>query len=113
MKRKRNSFIWETALCLDAYKRQEMRRIPYRLRTENALLCSEGSRRIITEAGDVYKRQHEDKPFYGTVYKKESEYMGRKFSPYHLYQEMNYMQHEIFLLEELTDYCLLYTSRCV
>lgn len=33
--------------------------------------------------------------------------MGRKFSPYHLYQEMNYMQHEIFLLEELTDYVRL------
>ena len=31
----------------------EMRRIPYRLRTENAFLCSEGSRRIITEAGQV------------------------------------------------------------
>ena len=52
-------------------------------------------------------KSHEDKPFYGTVYKKESEYMGRKFSPYHLYQEMNYMQHEIFLLEELADYVRL------
>lgn len=52
-------------------------------------------------------KSHEDNPYYGTVYKRESVFMGRKFSPYHLYQEMNYLQHEIFLLEELTDYVRL------
>ena len=31
--------------------------------------------------------------------------MGRKFSPIICNQEMNYMQHEIFLLEELAGLC--------
>lgn len=56
-------------------------------------------------------RFHEDRPYYGTVCKRESEYMGRHFSPYHLFEEMNYMQHEIFLLEELTDYVRLTDDR--
>lgn len=52
-------------------------------------------------------RSHEDKPYCGTVYKKENEYMGRKYSGYHLYEEQNYVQHEIFLLEEMADYVRL------
>lgn len=43
-------------------------------------------------------KSHEDKPFYGTVYKRIRIY-GK--NSYHLYQEMNYMQHEIFLLESI------------
>ena len=52
-------------------------------------------------------RMHEDAPYYGTVYKKENEYMGRKYGSYHLYEEMNYVQHEMFLLEEMADYVRL------
>lgn len=58
-------------------------------------------------------RGHEDQPYYGTVYKKENEFKGRKYSPYHLYEEVNYMQHEIFLLEEMADYVRLTNDQSV
>lgn len=49
-------------------------------------------------------RGHEDAPYYSTIYKKDQEFLGRKFGPYHLYREYNYPQYEIFLIEELIDY---------
>lgn len=52
-------------------------------------------------------RGHEDTPYFGTVYKKPNQFLGREYGPYHLYEEMNYLQHEIFLLEEMADYYLL------
>lgn len=72
-----------------------------------------GKNDVLMESIDRYilnwalNRSHEDEPYYGTVYKKENEYMGRKYSPYHLYEEVNYVQHEIFLLEEMADYVRL------
>lgn len=49
-------------------------------------------------------RGHEDTPYCATVYKKAQNFMGREYGPYHLYQEYNYPQHEMFLIEELKDY---------
>ena len=49
-------------------------------------------------------RGHEDTSYYSTVYKKAQNFMGREYGPYHFYQEYNYPQHEVFLMEELADY---------
>lgn len=49
-------------------------------------------------------RGHEDTPYLGTLYKKPNQYLGREYGPYHIYEEYNYFQHEIFLLEEMADY---------
>lgn len=49
-------------------------------------------------------RGHEDKPFIGTINKKPNQFANRSYGAYHLYEESNYMQHEIFLLEEMADY---------
>lgn len=49
-------------------------------------------------------RGHENNPYCSTIYKMHQEFLGREYGPYHLYQEYNYPQHEIFFLEELIDY---------
>lgn len=49
-------------------------------------------------------RGHEDKPYLGGLNKNPHKFLGRNYGPYHLYEEFNYMQHEIFLLEECADY---------
>lgn len=54
---------------------------------------------------------HEEAPYIGTVYKKPANYMGRSYSAYHLFEELNYLQYEIFLLEELVDYVRLTDNR--
>ncbi|MGL4739141.1 MAG: hypothetical protein ACRCW2_17005 [Cellulosilyticaceae bacterium] len=46
---------------------------------------------------------HEEQPFPGTVYKYPQIFQEREYGPYHLYHEINYPQHEVFLLEQLVD----------
>lgn len=48
-------------------------------------------------------RGHEESPFLGTVYKSPQVFLEREYGAYHLYHEMNYPQHEAFLLEQLVD----------
>jgi hypothetical protein len=43
-------------------------------------------------------------PLPGTVYRCPHTYMGRRYGAYHLWHEINYPQHEAFLLEQLADY---------
>jgi hypothetical protein len=50
---------------------------------------------------------HEDKPYPGTINSAASEYLGRVYGPMHLYREINYPQHEVFLMEEMADYFAL------
>ncbi len=50
---------------------------------------------------------HEDKPFLGTIYKKNYEFLGLENGEYHLYHEFNYAQHEIWYVEELIEYYTL------
>lgn len=52
----------------------------------------------------VLNRGHEDDPYNSTIYKKPSIFKNRAFGPYHLYREVNYPQHEVFIMEELVDY---------
>jgi hypothetical protein len=49
---------------------------------------------------------HEDKPYPGTINSSASEYLGRVYGPMHLYHEINYPQHEVFLI---VDYCTVHT----
>lgn len=58
-------------------------------------------------------RGHEDNPYCGTVYKKPNTYRGRDYGSYHFYEESNYLQHEIFLLEQMADYYRLYKDASV
>lgn len=78
---------------------------------KNCLLFGENEELLKSIDGYVLdwalNRGHEDQPYYGTVYKKLAEYMGRSFGAYHLFEELNYVQHELFLLEELVDYVRL------
>jgi hypothetical protein len=52
-------------------------------------------------------KAHEDKPYPGTINSSASEYLGRVYGPMHLYREINYPQHEEFLMEEMADYFAL------
>jgi hypothetical protein len=56
-------------------------------------------------------RGHEDQPYPATVYKKPATYLGREYTAYHLWEEINYPQHEVFLLGELVDYYRLTGDR--
>lgn len=47
---------------------------------------------------------HEAQPYPGTVYKQPAEHRGRRYSAYHLYQQVNHVQYEVFLLDQLVDY---------
>lgn len=47
---------------------------------------------------------HENTPYCGSIFKENSKFLGREYGPYHLYKEVNYPQHEAFLMEQLIDY---------
>lgn len=47
---------------------------------------------------------HEESPYPGTVFKQPSEHRGRTYSAYHLYEQVNHVQYEVFLLDQLVDY---------
>lgn len=49
-------------------------------------------------------RGHEDTPYCSTICKRPQTFLERSYGSYHLYQEVNYPQHEIFFMEELADY---------
>lgn len=65
---------------------------------------------LLEQAVDRYIRHwalnegHEDAPYPGTVYKQPVAYRGRHYSPYHLYDQVNHVQYEVFLLDQLVDY---------
>ena len=69
-----------------------------------------GEKKELTESVERYiynwllNRGHEDKPYFGTLNKKPASFLGRDYGAYHMFEEYNYMQHEIFLLEELADF---------
>lgn len=72
-----------------------------------------GENKALAESVERYiynwllNRGHEDEPYFGTLNKKPASFLGRDYGAYHMFEEYNYMQHEIFLLEELADfYCL-------
>ena len=48
-----------------------------------------------------------ENPYIGTICKHPHRHNGMEFGAYHLYKEMNYTQHEVFLLDEMVDYYLL------
>ncbi len=72
-----------------------------------------GAKPHLRQAVDRYvldwalNRGHEKTPYLGSLCKHPHSYLGRDFGPYHVYEEYNYMQQEIFLLEELADYYAL------
>lgn len=43
----------------------------------------------------------------GAICTQPTEFLGRKYSAYHLYHEVNYPQHELFLMEQFADYYFL------
>ena len=53
--------------------------------------------------GWLFNRGKENKPGYNTLCFSEQESHGRHYSPYHLYQEICYVQHEAWLMGQLTD----------
>lgn len=59
----------------------------------------------------VLNEGHEETPFKGSICKTGQEFLGRTYGPYHLFQEVNYPQHEAFLMEQLVDYYRLTGDR--
>ena len=59
----------------------------------------------------VLNEGHDEKPFKGSICKSGQEFLGRTYGPYHLFQEVNYPQHEAFLMEQLVDYYRLTGDR--
>ena len=57
--------------------------------------------------GWALNRGHEDDPWPGTIYKQPDEFLGRKYGAYHVYRDVNYPQHEVWIAEELADYYTL------
>lgn len=51
----------------------------------------------------ITNKGREDRPRPNTLCRTAQEYTGREFGPYHLYQEHNYVQHEGWLIGQLTD----------
>lgn len=82
---------------------------------KNLLLFGEDGN--IRAAVDQYIRNwvlnegHEETPFKGSICKTGQEFLGRNYGPYHLFQEVNYPQHEAFLMEQLVDYYRLTGER--
>jgi len=72
------------------------------------LTCGEKSNLVASVDRYIFNwalnRGHEHHPYPGTVCKQPTEFLGRQFSAYHLYHEINYPQYEMFLLGELIDY---------
>lgn len=58
--------------------------------------------------GWALNRGHEDTPYLGSACQHPQNYLGREYGPWHLYHEVNYPQHEAFLLEQMLDYYTVY-----
>ncbi len=84
---------------------------------KNALLF--GAQEDLTPSIERYllnwalNRGHEDSPYLGSACRRPQKYLGREYGPWHLYHEVNYPQHEAFLLEQMLDYYAVYADESI